>query len=397
MRKNGSKAYLTGAMLILLCSFCLAASVQAAVGPKAYLEKDVIDVGKLKEGKIYEFSFPVFNKGDSDLTIHNVYASCGCVKVVSPKEKTIVAPRTKSEVKYTFNSMGINGETNKFLYVYTNDPNNLTLKVTIQARVERSKAEVLDRFVSFNVMTVVGAGLIDGINPCAFTVLVFFISFLSFAGYNRKQIIILGAFFIFAVFITYILIGVGLFEFFRRLEVFYFFSKLVYIITAVIALILGAFSLYDYWVFKKTKNPEAIKLKLPSFVKNQIHKVIRDKTDMRGKVDIKSIPKLKLAFAALSSGFIVSILESICTGQMYLPTIIYVMGFAKWRLKAISYLLLYNLMFILPLVGIFMLGLFGMTSEGFAKLAQRHIAKIKIITSAIFFGLGIGLLLIIKK
>ncbi|MDP3142881.1 MAG: hypothetical protein Q8N14_02900, partial [Candidatus Omnitrophota bacterium] len=181
------------------------------------------------------------------------------------------------------------------------------------------------------------------------------------------------------------------------LEVFYFLSHLVYLLTAILALILGGFSLYDYWIFKKTNNPEAIKLKLPEFVKRQIHKVIREKTDTRGRPDLKSASKFRLAMVALTSGFIVSILESICTGQMYLPTIIYVLGFTKLKVRAIGYLLLYNLMFILPLIGVFMLGLFGMTSEGFAKLARKHLAKVKIITSAVFFGLGIGLLLIVKK
>jgi hypothetical protein len=383
--------------LILAFFFLLGINSYALAAPQAYLEKEIINIGTLKEGKVNEFAFALLNKGDSELTINSVYAPCGCIKIVFPKDKAAIPPGSRMDIKYTLDSTGLNGKVIRYIYIYTNDPAKLNLKVTIQANVERIKEVVLDRFVSFNALAVVGAGLIDGFNPCAFTVLVFFISFLTFAGYNRQQIIILGSFFILAVAVTYVLIGLGLFEFFRRLEVFYFLSHLVYLLTAILALILGGFSLYDYWIFKKTNNPEAIKLKLPEFVKQQIHKVIREKTDTRGRPDLKSAPKLKLAMAALTSGFVVSILESICTGQMYLPTIIYVLGFAKLKMRAIGYLLLYNLMFILPLVGVFMLGLFGMTSEGFAKLARRHLATIKIITSAVFFGLGIGLLLIIKK
>lgn len=386
-------------LLSLILSLFFLAGINSNVfaAPKVYLEKDIIDIGALKEGKVNEFGFALFNKGDSDLVINSIYAPCGCVKVLWPKDKTIIPPGSKADIKYTFDSTGLEGEVTKYLYIYTNDPNKLNLKVTIQANVERIKEAILDRFASFNILAVVGAGLIDGINPCAFTVLVFFISFLTFAGYNRQQIVILGSFFILAVAATYILIGLGLFEFFRRLEIFYFLSHLVYLLTAILALILGGFSLYDYWIFKKTNNPEAIRLKLPAFVKQQIHKVIKEKTDTRGRPDFKTAPKFKLAMVALSCGFIVSILESICTGQMYLPTIIYVLGFAKLKARAIGYLLLYNLMFILPLVGVFMLGLFGMTSEGFARLARKHMAKVKIVTSAVFFGLGIGLLLIIKK
>lgn len=384
-------------LLVLLC--ILGAGVPMAfAAPKAYLEKATFDLGPLKEGKLYEFGFPVFNKGDSDLVVESIYAPCGCVKVLQPTARTTITPGSKLDVKYSFNSMGLNGEITKFIYLLTNDKNNLNLKVAINANVEVSPEVMLKRFGSFNLLTMVGAGLVDGINPCAFTVLVFFISFLSFVGYKRQQIVILGSFFILAVFLTYILIGVGLFEFFRRLEFFYSLSWIVYLLTAILALFLGVLSLYDYWIFKKTGDAERIKLRLPDLVKQQIHKVIREKTDPRGRLDLKAVSKLKLALAALSSGFIVSILESVCTGQMYLPTILYVLGFSKgFNLKAMGYLLLYNLMFILPLVGIFILGLFGMTSGGFAKLANRHLAKVKVFTAAVFFGLGIGLLLIIKK
>ncbi|MDP3142518.1 MAG: DUF1573 domain-containing protein, partial [Candidatus Omnitrophota bacterium] len=247
--------------LSLILSFFFLAGINsfAFAAPQVYLEKEIIDIGTLKEGKINEFAFALFNKGDSDLVINSIYAPCGCVKMLGPKDKTIIPPGSKTDIRYTFDSTGLGGQVTKYLYIYTNDPDKLNLKVNIQANVERIKEVVLDRFASFKIFAVAGAGLIDGVNPCAFTVLVFFISFLTFAGYNRQQIIILGSFFILTVAATYVLIGLGLFEFFRRLEVFYFLSHLVYLLTAILALILGGFSLYDYWIFKKTNNPEAIK------------------------------------------------------------------------------------------------------------------------------------------
>ena len=39
--------------------------------------------------------------------------------------------------------------------------------------------DLVSRFFTFTPVAVVSAGLIDGINPCAFTVIVFFISFLA--------------------------------------------------------------------------------------------------------------------------------------------------------------------------------------------------------------------------
>lgn len=378
---------------IAAVTFIAAAAIAA---PKASVEQETIDLGALKEGKVYNLTFAVFNKGDVDLIVHNVYAPCGCVKIVSPKGKFSISPGKEAQIKYAFDSTGLDADIVKYIYLYTNDPANGAVKITLKAQVERSAAVMIDRFDSFKLLAVLSAGLVDGVNPCAFTVLVFFISFLTFVGYSRRQIMILGSFFILAVFITYIIIGVGLFEFLYRLETFYFISHIVYIATAIIALLLAVVNLYDYWIFKKTGDPERTKLKLPAMVKQRIHKVIREQTDARSKPGL-SASRLKLAFAALSSGFAVSILESICTGQMYLPTIIYVLGFTKFKLRALGLLLLYNFMFILPLVAVFIFGLLGMTSEKFSRLASRHLAKVKIITSAVFFGLGIGLLLVIRK
>jgi hypothetical protein len=47
---------------------------------------------------------------------------------------------------------------------------------------------------------------------------------------------------------------------------------------------------------------------------------------------------------------IVSVLELACTGQVYLPTISFVVGIPEMRASAIAYLVMYNLVFILPLL-----------------------------------------------
>ena len=153
-------------------------------------------------------------------------------------------------------------------------------------------------------------------------------------------------------------------------------------------------SLYDWWIFNKTKDPEKIKLKLPGIIKKKIQSTIREKTDGREGFKDKSL--IKLMLTALSCGFIVSLLESVCTGQLYLPTIVYVLGIPELRIKAWLYLIIYNLMFIAPLLVIFLFALLGTTSQTFAKLAGRHLAKVKLLTAIVFFALGIFLLTILK-
>ena len=66
--------------------------------------------------------------------------------------------------------------------------------------------DLVSRFKSFTPLVIIGAGLVDGINPCAFTVIVFFISFLAMQGYIKRELTAIGLCFIFSVFMTYLLI-----------------------------------------------------------------------------------------------------------------------------------------------------------------------------------------------
>lgn len=89
---------------------------------------------------------------------------------------------------------------------------------------------LMKKFKKFNIWGVVGAGLIDGINPCAFATIIFFISFLGVAGYKKKELANIGIFFILAVFITYFLLGFGLFNFLFHLQIYDLLSKVLYIL-----------------------------------------------------------------------------------------------------------------------------------------------------------------------
>ena len=133
-------------------------------------------------------------------------------------------------------------------------------------------------------------------------------------------------------------------------------------------------------------------LQLPQAVKNRIHKVIglEYRVDRPKKVSGRHI--LGLASGAVITGFSVSILEAICTGQMYLPTIAFVLKSSHLKLQAFAYLLLYNTMFILPLLAVFVFALAGATSEDFGRFIKRHMLLVKLLMAALFFGLGMFLL-----
>jgi hypothetical protein len=92
---------------------------------------------------------------------------------------------------------------------------------------------------------------------------------------------------------------------------------------------------------------------------------------------------------ALITGFVVSFIELACTGQVYLPTIVYVLSRPELAGQAFLYLVLYCLMFILPLIVVFGLSYFGTTSEQLGQFINRRTAAIKFVTGLVFVGLAV--------
>jgi len=246
--------------------------------------------------------------------------------------------------------------------------------------------DLVERFKNFTSIAVISAGLIDGINPCAFTVIVFFISFLALQGYKKKELIVICLSFISAVFLTYLLIGLGIFNFLYQLKGFWILTRIFNISIGIFSIVLGILALYDFLKFKKTRDTEGLLLQLPQSVKNRIHYVV----GLHYRKTQKHI--FRLAITALFTGFLVSVLEAICTGQTYLPTITFILKTTDLKLQALAYLLFYNFMFILPLLIIFFFALWGATSGQFAHFLKRHLLSIKILMAVLFFGLGIFLI-----
>jgi cytochrome c biogenesis protein CcdA/glutaredoxin len=241
---------------------------------------------------------------------------------------------------------------------------------------EQGEQGIVARFKSFGVLTVLGAGLIDGLNPCAFATLVFFISYLTFTGRRGRDILLVGISFALGVFLTYLLVGVGLLKIVQSLSFFTAVGRWIYLLTALLCVVLATLTFRDYFRARKGQ-PGEMALKLPLNLRRRINKVIRENAQTG-------------AFVAMAfvTGFVVSLLELACTGQVYLPTIVYVMSQPELAGQAFFYLLLYCLMFILPLVVVFALAYFGTSSEQLGQFINRHTSSIKLITGLLFVALA---------
>lgn len=254
--------------------------------------------------------------------------------------------------------------------------------------------DLVAHFKTFKTVGIIAAGLGDGINPCAFTVIVFFISYLALQGYRKKELIVIGLSFILAVFLTYFLIGLGLFNVIYSLDKFLLVRKIFNISIGILSIILGILSLYDLFKFKKSGQTEGMILQLPRVVKNQIHSLIgwHYRKSKEEKGEVSKPHTFRLIISALVTGFLVSFLELVCTGQLYLPTLKFTLKTTPLKLQALGYLLLYNFLFIAPLFIVFLCALLGATSEQFSKIFKRHFLSVKILLAFLFFALGIFLL-----
>ncbi len=248
---------------------------------------------------------------------------------------------------------------------------------------EDMKEQVQSAFQKITFWAIIGNGLVDGINPCAFAVIVFFISFLTVYKYSRKEIILVGASYCAAVFCAYLLLGLGVFKFLYAMRGFAYVIKGFYVCTAVVCLLFFILSIYDFWIYRKTKKSDGMLLQLPTNLKVRIHKImgffLRDKQKSTGR----------LVLAALAVGFCVSLVEAVCTGQVYVPTCVLIMQEPCFRAKAVFYLVLYNLMFIVPLVVVFVLALLGYESKGFNDFFKKHLGVAKLLLCAVFLALFI--------
>lgn len=182
--------------------------------------------------------------------------------------------------------------------------------------------------------TVVVAGVVDGINPCAFTVLLLFITALTStlrvgehdANRVRVRMLSLGGIYIAAVFLTYLALGVGLLasmDLFTR-------QHLPARLGALLAVLFGLWMLKDYFL------PElGWRLQAPG----------RVGTIARQAAKSATLPAL------ITGGFLIGLCTVPCSGAVYLG-VLSLLALQPTALLGYAYLLLYNVVFILPLVAI---------------------------------------------
>jgi cytochrome c biogenesis protein CcdA len=252
----------------------------------------------------------------------------------------------------------------------------------VSVAVDTAKvAETLkQRFEKFTFLQITLAGLVDGINPCAIATMIFLISFLAVQKRKRSEILLIGMTFTAAVFSTYLLLGLGAFKALSLLNAYHWIAAVVRWLAVAFAVVVAVICFRDAFVYAITRKAKDVKLQLSPAMKSRIHKTIS------GNLSVSS-----LFFGTLATGFLVTLLEAVCTGQVYLPTIILMTRAEGLRFTGWMYLIFYNFLFVLPLLIIMILAYYGLRWDELSHATQKHLPLLKTIMGIVLLGLAVFL------
>ncbi len=229
------------------------------------------------------------------------------------------------------------------------------------------------------------AGLIDGVNPCAIAMLVLFISLILGLSTKKSILISVSISYILGLFLTYFALGAFLLSFLKYLEPFISsLSLFIYIFIVLISLFFFFFNLYDFIVSRKQLYGK-VKNQLPKGIQKFNKKLIKAFTN---NLENKNLFLVYMIVFLL--GVVISLTEFLCTGQVYLPTLLIIVHSQDTiNLSGLFKLFLYNVMFILPLITISFLAVKTQSVMGTSDKIRRNLHKIKFVTGLIFLAFAI--------
>jgi len=207
------------------------------------------------------------------------------------------------------------------------------------------------------------AALVDSVNPCAFSVLFISIAFLFSLERSRSHIILSGLLYILGIFVVYLLIGFGVLKtlnFFNISHGFALLGASIIILAGLIDMIGAFFPTFP------------IKLKIPSSTHKRIAPFIEKGTFI----------------SAFILGSLVGLFEFPCTGGPYLFVLTLLHGSDNYW-SGVGYLLIYNIIFVLPLFVILFATANKTVLEGFERWRRAETKKSRVIMDIITIIIGL--------
>ena len=210
-------------------------------------------------------------------------------------------------------------------------------------------------------------GFLDGIHPCAIAILIFFIAFLLTLKRAYKNILILGLIYIFVIFLTYLAIGVGLLSGIMLFGQHHFFAKL----GSWLLIFLGVVNLKNYFFPRM-----GLGFKMPKVSNEKIKELLQKAT----------LPTI------VAAAFLVGLCSVPCSGGIY-AAITALLASKTTFFTGFLYLLLYNLMFVMPLIILLTLAANPYTLVKLGEWQQKHKRTQKLVVGLFMIILGAVILI----
>lgn len=216
--------------------------------------------------------------------------------------------------------------------------------------------------------TVIITALVDSINPCAIGVLILLVSIMVVYK-SKKELLFYGLIYIFFVFLTYLLAGLGILYFLSSIPI----KVSEYISIAVGSLIVaaGLIEIKDFFWYGR-----GITLSIPPEKAKQIHEMTK---------------KMTLPAMVFLGAFVAGV-ELPCTGGPYLAILTFLSQ--NFNFAAFLLLILYNIIFIMPLVVILLMVYSGFKIQSLKRWKQNNRTYMRLATGIILILLGWLLILI---
>ncbi len=213
------------------------------------------------------------------------------------------------------------------------------------------------------LMTVIITAAIDSVNPCAIGVLILLISTVIATSQSRQRMLVLGFSYIGAVYATYLIAGLGLIAFFSTIP--QYIAEYISLFVGALVVFAGLVEIKDYFWYG-----EGMTLAIPPEMAKRIHEYAKN-------LSVKGM---------LFLGAFVSAVELPCTGAPYLAIITVLrQGF---NFDAFLLMLLYNLIFVAPLIIILMLAFFGMKITDLKMWKERNRGYMRLFAGLLLISLG---------
>ncbi len=220
------------------------------------------------------------------------------------------------------------------------------------------------------VFLVVTSAAIDSINPCAIGVLILMVSVILGQGGSVGRLLKVGSAYIFAIFVTYLVAGLGLIYFFTAIPM--VLAEYLSVLVGILVIAAGIFEFKDFFWYGK-----GFSLQIPKKFADKIHEYSTSKTTIAG---------------VMLLGAFVAAVELPCTGAPYLAIITVLR--IDFNFHAFLLMILYNLIFVAPLVIILLMVAAGTKISAVSKWKDESKGTIRLFMGLLLVSLGWILILI---